>query len=88
MPRKKEFATAADRQKAYRLRVEQQITPARELLNAIVAALDRGDCSKIADNLPENDSAAMRELAKRLDQKQARLVVFSPKPVKGSDSGN
>lgn len=59
----------------------------RELLNELQHAFERSGCWKLCDNLPEQDAAAMRELAKRIREGGFRLVPFRVEERPGEAPG-
>ena len=67
------MATAAQRQKAYRQRKDIGLSQHRELLEELIHALDRGRCSKFADNLPEDTAERVAEMIARL--RVSRLIA-------------
>lgn len=74
MPRKRVYASAADRQRAYRDRVDIGSECLGRLIEALEQAADRGRCPKRLDRLPEGDVERTAELCRRLDG--VALVAF------------
>lgn len=64
--RRKIHTDQAAKQRAWRNRNRYTRSGANELVEALIAALDRGSCSKVFKALPEQPDQRMRELARRL----------------------
>jgi hypothetical protein len=76
MPRERLYKNNAERQAAHRERTKLLRSPIRRMLDELASACDRGRCSRFADNLPEEDTAAIEELARRL--REVRIIVCKP----------